>query len=119
MVALQSVPANLSTTTFLIADSAAISSFVVSESNRDRDSNRGFLNVVSADFDTNVDTIEGYKGTFKIIDQLPWTELYPLGEHIKCASLDQFWALARKHPLELYVGATTAIQRIEWGSSKN
>ncbi|ESZ90383.1 hypothetical protein SBOR_9219 [Sclerotinia borealis F-4128] len=110
MVASQFIPANLSTTTFLTVDSAAIASFV-SASEQDKNHTRGFVKVVSADFDPASNSITGYNGTFKIIDQLVWTELYPLGEHLKCATLDAHWALARNHTEELYVGATTAVQR--------
>ncbi|KAK6596850.1 hypothetical protein H4I96_09502 [Botrytis cinerea] len=100
MVVSQSVPVNFSTTTFLVVDSASFSSFgSIPES-----SNRGFLNVVSAEFDPASNLIEGYNGAFKIIDQLVWTELYPLVEYFKCASLDAFWELARNRPSELYIG---------------
>ncbi|TGO30223.1 hypothetical protein BPAE_0007g01040 [Botrytis paeoniae] len=115
MVASQTIPANLSTTTFLIIDSASFSSF----SSKPGSSNRGFLNVVSAEFDPVSNLIEGYNGAFKIIDQLVWTELYPLREHFHCASLDAFWTLARNHPSELYIGATTEIQRRAWNSLNN
>ncbi|KAF7876957.1 uncharacterized protein EAF02_008177 [Botrytis sinoallii] len=115
MVASQSIPANLSTKTFLVVDSASFLSF----SSTPGSSNRGFLNVVSADFDPASNLIEGYNGAFKIIDQLVWTELYPLVEHLNCASLDAFWALARNNPSELYIGATTEIQRRAWNSLDN
>ncbi|TGO57575.1 hypothetical protein BCON_0064g00450 [Botryotinia convoluta] len=115
MVASQSIPANLSTTTFLVVDSASFLSF----SSTPGSSNRGFLNVVLVDFDPASNLIEGYNGAFKIVDQLVWTELYPLVEHFHCASLDAFWALARNHPSELYIGATTEIQRRAWNSLNN
>ncbi|KAF7890521.1 hypothetical protein EAF00_008836 [Botryotinia globosa] len=115
MVASQRIPANLSTTTFLVVDSASFLSF----GSIPGSSNRGFLHVVSADFDPASNLIEGYNGAFKIIDQLVWTELYPLAEHLKCASLDAFWALARNHPSERYIGATTEIQRRGWNSLNN
>lgn len=115
MVASQSIPANLSTTNFLVVDSASFLSFGSTPGS----SNRGFLNVVSADFDPASNLIEGYNGAFKIIDRLVWTELYPLVEHLNCATLDAFWALARNHPSELYIGATTEIQRRAWNSLNN
>ncbi|EMR83678.1 hypothetical protein BcDW1_7686 [Botrytis cinerea BcDW1] len=109
MVVSQSVPVNFSTTTFLVVDSASFSSFgSIPES-----SNRGFLNVVSAEFDPASNLIEGYNGAFKIIDQLVWTELYPLVEHFKCASLDAFWELARNRPSELYIGATAETSKFK------
>ncbi|KAF7936971.1 hypothetical protein BELL_0320g00150 [Botrytis elliptica] len=115
MVASKSIPANLSTKTFLVVDSASFLSF----SSTPGSSNRGFLNVVSADFDPASNLIEEYNGAFKIIDQLVWTELYPLVEHLNCASLDAFWALARNNASELYIGATTEIQRRAWNSLDN
>ncbi|KAF7914326.1 uncharacterized protein EAF01_000732 [Botrytis porri] len=115
MIASQNIPADLSTTTFLVIDSASFASFGSTPGSR----NRGFLNVVSADFDPASNSSDGYNGAFKIVDQLVWTELYPLVEHLKCVSLDAFWALARNSPSEVYVGATTEIQRRVWDDLDN
>lgn len=82
-----------------------------------RDCNqRGFLHVVDATFDSAKPTEQtpAYGGTFQIIDQLIWTDLYALHVNRTCQSLSEFWALAAEHPEAMYVGPTTGIRRKQW-----
>lgn len=77
---------------------------------------RGFIDVIDSTFDTDKphEKQTGYDGTFRIIDQMLWTDLYALHVSRACQSLDEFWSLAAEHPHELYWGPTTAVQRRNW-----
>jgi hypothetical protein len=81
----------------------------------DRHSSR-FIHVIDSAFDPDKVTgqISGYDGTFRIIDQLLWTDLYALHVNRACQALDGFWSLASEHPEAVYVGPTTGVKRRKW-----
>jgi hypothetical protein len=58
----------------------------------------------------------GYSGTFKIIDQLLWTDLFATSFLTGSGTLlaQEYWALSQQHPLGVYVGPTTGVQRRDW-----
>lgn len=78
---------------------------------------RGFLRAVDSMFDSVKPAEENstYDGTFRIIDQLIWTDLYAV-LHVNrgCQSLKEFWSLAAEHPQAMYVGSTNGIKRKKW-----
>ncbi|CZR53600.1 uncharacterized protein PAC_03480 [Phialocephala subalpina] len=57
---------------------------------------------------------EGYKGTFQILDQLIWSDLFGLNGVGARISLEDMWKLSTEHPWGVYVGPTTGVRRREW-----
>lgn len=53
----------------------------------------------------------GYDGSFKILDQLIWTDLYAMSG--RQSSYD-YWRLSMQHPWGVYVGPTTGVRRRMW-----
>lgn len=56
---------------------------------------------------------KGYDGTFKIIDQLIWTDLFAMSFQA-VQNPETYWALAAQHPWGVYVGPTTGVRRRMW-----
>jgi hypothetical protein len=77
---------------------------------------RGFIHAIDSDFDPAKvpEPKTGYDGTFKIIDQLVWTDLYAMHVGRTSQNLNEYWSLAAEHPDKLYVGPTTAVARRVW-----
>lgn len=88
---------------------------------------RGFLNAVIADFEPQSTPSSspappmlsrkrhvGYNGTFKIIDQLIWTDLFAMTSFRGPQDAETYWAVAAQHPWGVYVGPTTGVRRRIW-----
>lgn len=76
---------------------------------------RGFLHVMDPSYKASESKIPDYKGTFKIIDQLVWTDLYPrTSMNTANQELSDYWGMATRHPWGVYVGPTTAVARRAW-----
>ncbi|CZT11376.1 uncharacterized protein RAG0_15549 [Rhynchosporium agropyri] len=118
------IPSGLATTALLAITPDTLKSLfskVSSESLQDHKNEgdfRGFLYVIDADFDPSKDEDvngkNGYKGSFKIIDQLVWTDLFANFVTSHAQNLKEYWALAMGHPWGVYVGPTTAVRRRLW-----
>ena len=76
---------------------------------------RGFVHVMDAKYEQIRERIVNspvalYKGHFKIIDQLIWTDLLARGDQGQEYSV--YWQLARRHPLGVYVSTVVKIPAI-------
>lgn len=115
----------ISTTFFLAVTPQSRKSFTdIPETDADQQGDyRGFLHVVSADFTPTEEGASasrkgkrhapGYDGTFKIIDQLIWTDLFAMTS-TAAQDAETYWALAAQHPWGVYVGPTTGVRRRMW-----
>jgi hypothetical protein len=78
--------------------------------------------VIESDYDPSESKQRGYKpgydGSFKIIDQLVWTDLYAMNIDSGSQTFQDYWALAGEHPGAVYVGATTGVKRRDWREMK-
>ncbi|KAE8447341.1 hypothetical protein EG329_010899 [Mollisiaceae sp. DMI_Dod_QoI] len=57
---------------------------------------------------------KGYTGTFPILDQLVWSDLFGLNVSGTRVALEDMYALGALHPWGVYVGPTTGTRRREW-----
>lgn len=123
--------AGLAKTTFLAITPNSLLSFTQASGNERQGDYRGFLLAVDSSFDpsatetTEANTAEsstkkentfpkGYDGTFKIIDQLVWTDLFAVHVATGSQNLQEYWTLAARHPWGVYVGPTTGVRRRQW-----
>ncbi|KAL5326249.1 hypothetical protein ACEPPN_007387 [Leptodophora sp. 'Broadleaf-Isolate-01'] len=120
---LPSFPSGLAKTTFLAITPHCLLSFSDTREGDRKGDYRGFLQAVDADFDNaskkdkKSDPI-GYDGSFKIIDQLVWTDLFAVFVACNGQTMHDYWALAAQHPWGVYVGPTTGVRRRQWREMK-
>jgi hypothetical protein len=56
-----------------------------------------------------------YDGTFKILDQVVWSDLYALYiYHGGAVRFEDMWAVAAQHPWAVYTGPSTGVTRRNW-----
>ncbi|OZJ06593.1 hypothetical protein BZG36_00644 [Bifiguratus adelaidae] len=106
---------------FLAITPSSIKAFSTQAADRKGDY-RGFLQVIESDYDPSESKQRGYKpgydGSFKIIDQLVWTDLYAMNIASGSQTFQEYWALAAEHPGAVYVGPTTGVRRRDWREMK-
>lgn len=113
-------PSNLQKGIFLAITPTSFKSFADARSGDRKGDYRGFLDAVDANFDPEKESNEtypkGYDGSFKIIDQLVWTDLLAINAIAPGGSMlaQNYWALAMQHPWGVYVGPTTGVKRRHW-----
>ena len=57
----------------------------------------------------------GYDGTFKILDQVVWSDLYALNYQLGGAvGFEDMWAVSAQHPWAVYTGPSTGVTRRNW-----
>jgi len=107
-------PTHLTKSICLAITPASVKSFTKSNPSVKGDFG-GFITAIDASFkpEENNPTTQ-YDGSFKIIDQLIWTDLYGMHIHIHCMQPKDFWSLGKEHPWGLYVGMTTDVSRRNW-----
>lgn len=92
----------------------------------------GFLHVIDANFEPSREVPvtaptaqsnpprypthkPGYDGTFKILDQLVWPELYALNVQMgSVVRFEEMWVVSAQHPWAVYTGPTVAVTRRSW-----
>jgi len=125
----------LSTTVCLAMTPVSVSSFSEDQSANKTGDFRGFLHVIDSSFDpTKVPSPSstpapstsrqnparqspykpGYDGTFKILDQLVWPELFALNAKGGAVKFEDMWIVSAQHPWAVYTGATTGVRRRNW-----
>lgn len=115
-----SFPSNLQKSIFLAITPASFKSFADTRSGDRKGDYRGFLDAVDADFDAEDEGNKkaypkGYDGSFKIIDQLVWTDLLAINVIASGSmTVQDCWTLATQHPWGVYVGPTTGVKRRQW-----
>lgn len=60
-----------------------------------------------------------YNGTFNILDQLIWTDLFALHVTSHSIALPEYARLAQQNPSSVYVGPTTWVKRKQWREKLN
>ncbi|KAG4420478.1 hypothetical protein IFR04_006398 [Cadophora malorum] len=117
---LPTFPTGLAKTTFLAITPDSILSFSDARDGDRKGDYRGFLQAVDVDFDPSKqeegrkNNPKGYDGSFKIIDQLVWTDLFAVFVACHGQTMQDYWALAAQHPWGVYVGPTTGVRRRQW-----
>lgn len=115
---LDSFPSGLAKTTFLAITPDSLLSFSDAREGDRKGDYRGFLQAVDADFDASKtdrkSDLKGYDGSFKIIDQLVWTDLFAVRVTCHGQTMQDYWRLATQHPWGVYVGPTTGVRRRQW-----
>ncbi|KAG0648009.1 hypothetical protein D0Z07_5962 [Hyphodiscus hymeniophilus] len=108
-------PANITKTICLAITPDSYKSFAKADQDGDY---RGFLVAIDPDYDASKAEERKYKpgftGSFNIIDQLVWTDLFALGVNRAAQNAQEYWGLAVQHPWGVYVGPTTGILRKKW-----
>ncbi|KAK0122479.1 hypothetical protein ONS95_010710 [Cadophora gregata] len=117
---LPSFPTGLAQSKFLAITPDSLFSFSDAREGDRKGDYRGFLQAVDADFDPSKEeqnrkaNPKGYDGSFKIIDQLVWTDLFAVSVACHAQTMQDYWALAAQHPWGVYVGPTTGVRRRQW-----
>jgi hypothetical protein len=110
---------------FLVIDAQSFSSYAYTEPEEERPPPPfGPCFGDKGGFVTLVDTVEypqgmldekspGYRGEMKVLSSLVFTEIYPLLATFALRPTS-LWPLARLHPMEVFLGHTTASQETWW-----
>jgi hypothetical protein len=123
-------PTGLSKTFFLAITPQSLKSFSIPSTSAEQQGDyRGFFHAVSAEFISDAPSEQrvpniprhqrapkhpaGYDGTFRIIDQLVWIDLFAT-TFLMAQDAETYWALAAQHPWGVYVGPTTGVRRRRW-----
>ncbi|KAH7370910.1 hypothetical protein BKA65DRAFT_590159 [Rhexocercosporidium sp. MPI-PUGE-AT-0058] len=115
---LSSFPGGLAKTTFLAITPHSLLSFSDAREGDRKGDYRGFLAAIDPEFDPSKEDKKndpkGYDGSFKIIDQLVWTDLFAIFVTCSGQTMHDYWILAAQHPWGVYVGPTTGVRRRQW-----
>jgi len=113
-------PANAFADVFLVADQESTNSYLkpLSESFPPGETG-GYILAVDATYDPNDTDRErpeespGYDGTLRILGSVLWDDVSAL-RALQTQFLEDLWPLAMHHPLGVYTGAVTQVQKTEW-----
>jgi hypothetical protein len=125
----------LSTTVCLAVTPVSVSSFSEDQRAKNTGDFRGFLHAIDGTFDpSEVPSSSstpapstsrqgrakkslhkpGYDGTFKILDQLVWPELFAMNAKGGAVRFEHMWTISAQHPWAVYTGASTGVARRDW-----
>lgn len=126
----------LSSAVCLAVTPVSVSSFSEDNSSKKTGDFRGFLHAIDSQFDSNEvppttstaasqrDRAKkslykpGYDGTFKILDQLVWPELFAMNVKGASVRFADMWTVSAQHPWAVYTGSTTGVTRRNWRELK-